>query len=148
MTFVRPSIAVQVIMLTYSNALGVALQETPSLFSCDGEMRNFVLTSSSSQHDAEHAKKKHMFTLAGRRPAMKRIHCSPLLVKTQNLSVNILQLPPSHNTKIQWIYSSRHNGGKKKPRGIESPSGPGRPMERNAQKNRIREKEGLQGERE
>ena len=73
--------------------------------------------------------KNHMFMLAGRRPAMKRIHCSALLVKTQNLCVNILQLPPSHNTKIQFIYSSRHKGGKKKPRGSESPSGSGRPME-------------------
>ena len=58
--FCAPSIAVQVLMLTYSNALGVTLQETPSLFSCDGEMRNFVLTSSSSQHDAEHAKKSYV----------------------------------------------------------------------------------------
>ena len=41
------------------------------------KIRNCVLTSSDSRHDAEDANKKtHMFMLAGRRPGMKPIHCS------------------------------------------------------------------------
>ena len=141
-----PSNAVQVLMLTYSNALGVTLRQTPSLLSSDGEMRNFVLqlpVPSITLNMLE----IHMFMLAGRHPALKRIHCAALLVKTQNLCVNILQLPPWHNTKIQGMYSGRHDEERESPGELKAPAAQGDPW-RDAQKNRIREKAGLQGERE
>ena len=93
-----PSIAVQVLMLTYSNALGVTLQETPSLFSCDEEMRNFVLTSSSSQHDAEHAKKSYVH-VSWASPCNETNSLFRYAGENENLCVDILQFPPSHKKK-------------------------------------------------
>ena len=96
-------------MLTCSNALGIALHKSTWLFCYAGGNSRIVRWHLQIPRMTLNTLNIHVlkFKLAGRRPAVKRLHCSAVLKKKQNVCVSIFPNPPSHSKKSTMLCWSR-----------------------------------------